>query len=454
MQLRSACLLLLAALVATPAAATSCRRPEYDRDDGRRWFGTSERVFVGELVRTSNMPAGHATDGDVPEAIAVGSDPPSVGGYFRVEESFKGTTDPRPIRIGATLRKGHRYLVFARNEAGELRADGYCAPFALPLDGDDPLRGRARDLLAWLHALPAAGSGGEVHVDLRDDRQNPVAAELRFENPGHAFSLRTDAEGRGRIDAVPDGSYRLVTVAPAGYRYGCIPDCAALAVHDRGLDGYTLRKLPSATLHVRLVDAAGDTLALPAQFDLFREDGTRVGPLGTSSAAYEIGGDARDAERGYVVPGRYRLALVLPAFAVDGTVAKTMRVTRYFDGGHTAAEAPVLDVREGEHVAQFRLPSNLQPIRVRLRFAGDAFHPALRKIALHRLLGREAGAYAEDALYDAGQLNDGPDGLSLRLVPGQALRYSLPGYDIDGERDARVLTPAADAEIELLVRKR
>jgi len=453
MRFRPACL-LLALLVAAPAAATSCRRPAYDRDDGRRWFGASERVFVGELVGTRDMPAAPAPNGAALEAISVGGDAPSVGGYFRVEQSFKGAVDPQPIRIAASLRKGRRYLVFAREEAGELRADGYCTRFVLPLDGDDPLRDEARGLLDALRALPVAGSGGELRVDLRDERQEPVAAELGFASPTHVFSLHTDAQGHGQLDAVPDGSYRLVTTAPTGYRYGCVPECAVLTVRDRGLDEYTLRKLPGATLHVRLVDVAGIALALPAQFDLFREDGTRSGPLGTSSASYEIGGDARDAERGYVVPGRYRLALVLPEFSVDGTLAKTTRVTRRFDGGRAAADAPVLDVSEGDNIAQFHLPTDLQPIRVRLRFAGDAFHPALRTVALHRLIGREAGAYAEDALFDVGQLGDGADGVSLRIVPGQALRYSLPGYDIDGEHDARVLAPTADTEIELLVRKR
>lgn len=244
-----------------------------------------------------------------------------------------------------------------------------------------------------------------------------------------------------------------MTPAPTGHRYGCVPECT-FTVHDRGLDEYALRKLPGATLHVRIVDAAGNALALPAQFDLFSADGTRSGPLGTSSASYEIGGDARDAERGYVVPGRYRLALVLPEFAVDGPVAKTTRVTHRFDGGRALADTPALDVREGDNVAVFRLPPGLKPIHVRLRFAGDAFYPALRTVALHRLVGREAGAYAEEALFDTGQLSDGADEVSLRLVPGQALRYSLPGYDVDGERDTHVFTPAGDAEIELTVRKR
>lgn len=208
MRLRSACLLLLAILAATPAAATSCRRPAYDRDDARRWFGTSERVFVGELVRTGDMPTMHASNIDGLESIVVGGEGPSVGGYFRIEESFKGAVDSRPIRIGATLRTGRRYLVFARAENGELRADGSCTQFVLPLDGDGPLRDAARDLLGGLRALPVAGSGGELHVYLRDERQAAIATELRFENPQHAFTLRTDAQGHGHLDAVPEGVYR------------------------------------------------------------------------------------------------------------------------------------------------------------------------------------------------------------------------------------------------------
>lgn len=125
-----------------------------------------------------------------------------------------------------------------------------------------------------------------------------------------------------------------------------------LAVHDRGLDEYTLRKLPGATLHVRPVDAAGNTIALPAQFDLFREDGTRSGPLGSC-----IGPSAAKQE--------------------------PMPRTRCSTSANWATS-------------------------------------------------RTAGRCA--------------------WCPGQTLRYSLPGYDVDGERDARA--PAADADIELLVRKR
>jgi hypothetical protein len=105
-------------------------------------------------------------------------------------------------------------------------------------------------------------------------------------------------------------------------------------VHDRGLDEYGLRRLPRATLRVQIVDADGHPVALRAQFDLFRADGIRIGPLGSSSASYEIPGDSRDAERGFLVPGRYRLALALPEFLVDGSLAKTTKVAHHFDGGY------------------------------------------------------------------------------------------------------------------------
>ena len=92
---------------------------------------------------------------------------------------------------------------------------------------------------------------------------------------------------------------------------------------------------------------------------------------------------------------------------------------------------------------------------MRLRFAGDAIYPSMRTLGVHLIVGREGGAYGEDVLYDVAQVADGTDGVvSLQLVPGQTLRYSLPGYDIDGERDMRVLAPASDAVIDLRVRKR
>jgi hypothetical protein len=265
--------------------------------------------------------------------------------------------------------------------------------------------------------------------------------------------LHTDAEGEGRLDAIPEGSYWLTTAAPDGYRYGCIPDCADFVVHDRGLDEYGLRRLPRATLRVQIVDADGHPVALRAQFDLFREDGTRIRALGSSASWYEIAGDSRDADRGFVAPGRYRLAIALPRFS-PGRLPAATAIAHHFDSGSVNADAPILTVHDGDNVAQFRLPLALQPARVRLHFSGDPVYPALRRIGVHLLDGRENGAYGEDALYDTAAIDDDTGDATLQVVPGQTLRYSLPGYDIDGERDMRTLAPLADSVIDLHVRRR
>jgi hypothetical protein len=325
--------------------------------------------------------------------------------------------------------------------------------YALPLSATDPLNDEARALLDWLRALPPAGGGGELHIYLRDENQQALSKELRIESPTRSFSLRTDEQGHGRLDAIPEGSYRLTTVAPDGYRYACIADCTEFVVHDRGLDEYALRLLPRASLRVQVVDASGRRAMLRAQFDLFREDGTRIRALGSSASWYEIAGDSRDADRGFVAPGRYRLAIALPRFS-PGRLPAATAIAHHFDSGSVNADAPILTVHDGDNVAQFRLPPALQPARVRLHFSGDPVYPTLRRIGVHLLVGRENGAYGEDALYDTAAIDDDAGDASLQVVPGQTLRYSLPGYDIDGERDMRMLAPVADAVIDLHVRKR
>lgn len=448
-------LLSVISLFAIPAGATSCRRMAYDREDGQRMFGASERVFVGDLVQTRDIapksyPA--ATDGKLDAIVELG-DPPSVAGYFRLVESFKGAIDPQPIRVNEALAPGRRYLVFARRDGDELRADAACVSYALPLSGTDPLNGTARVLLGWLRTLPPAGAGGELHVYLRDKNQRPLSTDLRIESPTRSFSLHTDEEGHGHLDAIPEGSYWLTTSAPDGYRYVCIADCTEFVVHDRGLDEYALRLLPRASLRVQVVDASGHPVTLRAQFDLFRVDGARAGPLGTSASWYEIAGDSRDADRGFAVPGRYRLAIALPRFS-PGRLPTTTAITHHFDSGSANAEAPILTVHDNDNVAQFRLPPALQPAHVRLRFTGDPVYPALRGIGVHLLIGREHGDYGEDALYDIAAIDGDAGDASLQVVPGQTLRYSLPGYDIDGQRDMRLLAPVADTVIDLHVRKR
>jgi len=456
MQFQAACILLATAMISAPASATSCRRIAYDREDGQRLFGSSERVFVGDLVQTREVGQKNysaTSEGKLETIVSLG-DPPSVAGHFRLVESFKGAFDPQPIRINEALVAGRRYLVFARRDGDELRADAQCISYVMPLTGTDPLKSKAQDLLDWLRALPPAGSGGELRVYLRDENQRPLRAELRIESPTHSFSLHTDEEGEGHLDAIPEGHYWLTTAAPGGYRYSCLPDCPNFVVNDRGLDEYALRQLPRGSLRVQIVDADDHPVALRAQFDLFDPDGTRIGPLGSSWTSYEIPGDSRDAGRGFIVPGRYQLALALPEFRVDGGLPTTTKVTHHFDGGVAQDDAPTIEVHDGENMARFHLPVRLQPLQVRLRFAGDPIYPSMRTLGLHLLVGREGGAYGEDMLYDSAQVADGPDGVSLKLVPGQTLRYSLPGYDIDGERDMRVLAPASDAVIDLRVRKR
>lgn len=457
MRFRSACLLLAMAMIAPPSGATSCRRIAYDREDGQRLFGSSERVFVGDLVQTRDVAQKTytaASEGKLETIVGLG-DPPSVAGHFRLVEAFKGAIDPQPIRINEALVSGRRYLVFARRDGDELRADSQCASYVLPLTGADPLKSKAQDLLHWLRALPPAGSGGELRIYLRDENQRPLSTELRIESPTRSFSLHTNEEGEGHLDALPEGDYWLTTAPPGGYRYSCNPDCPSFVVNDRGLDEYGLRRLPRGSLRVQVVDADDRPVALRAQFDLFDPDGMRIGPLGSAWASYEIPGDSLDAERGFLVPGRYRLALVLPEFLVDNGLARTTKVTHHFDGGVAQDDAPTIEVRDGENIARFHLPVRLQPLHVRLRFAGDAIYPSMRTLGVHLIVGREGGAYGEDVLYDIAQVADGTDGVvSLQLVPGQTLRYSLPGYDIDGERDMRVLAPASDTVIDLRVRKR
>lgn len=437
-------MLTMLAAAWSQAGATSCRPPAYDVDDGRRWFGPAERVFIGNLEQVDDPRENENLE------FVLTNPAGSVRGQFRPREVFKGPDGVTSVRVNPSVKPGENYLVFARRDGSELRADGACAFGVVPLADPllEPYKQDIDNLVSWLRTLPPAGSGGELRLYLRDDDRAIADAELRLEGPV-TVSLRTDDEGRAHRDSIPAGTYRLATAAPPGYRHECYPDCTRLVVHDRGLDDYAIKLNPRGRLRVRIVDADDKAVPLIAQFDLYRTDGRRVGRLGSTTSRYEIGNGQDDAAVGFVEPGRYVLALVLPGFSPDGS--RVTILTRHFDLDAGAANAPVVEVHDGDNLAYFHLAATLQPVLMRVRFSGEPVDDALHRVGWNVLAGREKGAYSEPMMYSP---PIGEAALTLRVIPGQTLQYVLYGYDINGLHDTFILQPEQDQDIDLKLRKR
>lgn len=262
--LRSA-LAAAALAAASQASGLSCVPRAYDQAEAMLMFGPAKMVFVGTLVEIAKDKREESWHS-------------SAEGTFAVEQTFKGAPDRRQrVRVNSDTATGFRYLVYANEEKGELRADAACWPQAILFPH------RVTQHLAYLETMPPPGSGGQVSVGLmRLPFQGRVTNfPLELEGGGPKVGLVTDAKGSARQTGVPAGVYRLATTPPPGYRFECYAkSCDALAVHDRGLSLLDIRLVPLAVLKIELRDAAGKPVALRAEFNVYdAASGRLIGPL-------------------------------------------------------------------------------------------------------------------------------------------------------------------------------
>jgi hypothetical protein len=426
---------------ALPALGLSCPPRFYDEAEARTMFGPAKVVFVGTLLRTlkeKRFENWHSSD----------------IGVFTIEQAFKGAPDrPQRVRINADTAPGLRYLVYAIEEKGELRADAACWPRAIPSP-------RNAGQIAYLETLPAPGSGGEVFLGgqglLRKPLDGPVPDfALDFAGTGANFRLVTDKDGKARASGVPAGVYRIATAPPSGYRFDCNygKSCDGLRVHDRGLDEFVVILLPLAVLKVEVRDAHGNLADLRAEFNLYDPcNGRLIGPF-SNYWSYSLINARPFAAVERIVPGEYVLGLVLTTPRLDGNVHKVARQAVVFEhGAPNALAASHITVKPGDNVATFTLPPALKPVRTQLEFVdgGPDFRPGISLIV--------AGTkpYTEEAGYYFWKPSEHPDVSAFWSIPGQTWKIGgLFGSDaIEGGTYGKItVAPVRDGTIRLKVIK-
>lgn len=207
---------LLAAMGGAAAEAVACSCFPPGPPCQAAW--SADAVFSG-TVRSIDPVNGPDADGSSLTTHIVRFDVPRVfrgiaSGPVSVETSDRHTCSYR-------FEKGQAYLVYATRTASGALTASICSRTR-------PLEAAAEDL-AYLSAIPAAGSGGRVFGRIVETGRHPadpfavdygpmegMSVTVRGE-PGARVGL-TDADGRFEIAGLPAGQYVVSTVSPPGFR--------------------------------------------------------------------------------------------------------------------------------------------------------------------------------------------------------------------------------------------
>jgi hypothetical protein len=425
--------ILVLMMSASGAHALSCVRQLYDETEAKRMFGPAKMVFIGtlrEVGESSRREGWHN----------------SVEALFSVEQVFKGEPQAEQrVRINSGNTIGQRYVVYANDQKGELRADEACWPHALQIG--EGIRGH----LDFLNGLAAPGSGGDIALHaLREPFSRPLAgAMLEFEGPRSVLQLRTGEDGAANAVAIPAGVYRLLSKAPPGYRYECsAKSCDEIEVHDRGFSSIALKLNPVATLGIDVRDSGGKRYDLRAEFNVYSAStGQLLGPF-SPSVGYLYINDKPFAAVERIVPGEYVLSLVITETSFDGRLDVVKRRVEVFDNGAAGAEAARrVKVNPGENVYSFVLPDTLKPVRTLIALEGEMRD--LNPLFL-RLLISAGGKYTERANYYLYKPKGHPDEGAFWSLPGQSWQIGAFGFNADGGRHGvATVSPTQDSTVKV-----
>jgi hypothetical protein len=434
----------LAALVAWTmtalgAQALSCAVQRYDETEAKRMFGPAKVVFIGTLREIAGE---RRTDGWHQRVDAV----------FTVERLFKGEPEiDRRVGINAGAVVGQRYLVYANEQEGELRADAACLPRALPM-GD-----RIHAHLDFLNGLAAPGSGGDLVLNaIREPFSMQLGGvSLEFEGQRGIVQLKTDAHGAAKAAALAAGPYRLRTVAPPGYRYECgLKPCDDIEVHDRGFTNVTVVLTPEATLGIGIRDSQGRRYDLRAEFNVYSAStGVLLGQFSPGSAYWRIN-DKPFAAFERIVPGEYVFTLVITETRFDGLFHVKNRQVEVFDSGAANAQsARRVTVKPGENSYVFTLPDTLKPVRTQLVVEGDT--QDLSSLSVSLLTGSSASKHTEQASHYFYKSKGHPDHGAFWSLPGQSWQVSTYMFKMENAQHGAVtVAPTQDAVMKVRLNKR
>ncbi|MEO8670834.1 MAG: hypothetical protein ABI411_05930 [Tahibacter sp.] len=441
------------------AQATHCRRDNYSQMDAQERFGQAEAVFVGTLEKVEDLaepPANRSQEGELERLVVSIDTEPTQMGTFVVLRSFKGRLERRVrIRINAGLPIQRRYLIYARSERGERRADGSCAPDMVRVPED------STEHLKFLKALKAAGSGGDVYISaMREDYSSLEPVTLEFAGNQGGFLIRTEDSRGVRASGIAAGTYRLVTAAPTGYEYRCSPDpdCSALVLRDRGLVNWSVVLHPLSRLDIKAVDATGIPRDVHAQFDLYDASTLeRIGPLPLTSFGYLGHASAEIAASAAIAPGRYVIALVIAEVdSAPNGGRMTKRDSVFSEGAESVNAALPVQINPGDNRWTFTLPIALQPIAARVQWLGkeEAFSPysaAQWSLRTGNSVGEFPGNINFADFIHQPDLSNPP---TLWVIPGQSWHLFTYRFRVEGaDQYGLVIAPRTDSTLRLHVSK-
>lgn len=417
------CALFILGVSSQAALAMSCIAPSDKELDVKTRFGKAKFVFVGKLTGYQSKPR---FDGWHESARAI----------FSVEESFKSSSPSQlVVRINYRQVLDKRYIVYAGEDKGELRADGPCSDQLFAIDDEENTKSHLR----FLAERPAPGSGGGVSIDWEGRKfagDGKPFAGITIELVGKSQTVRlvTDPSGRAKQDGLPEGTYRLTSLPPSGYRFACdVRPCGTFYVHDRGHTALDVRLEPVSSLKVTLADAKGKPVRLRAEFRVFdATTGREIGPL-SGSYSYLYARNSRFAADEQIVPGEYVIGLVIAQVEEPGKSCTPDRRSRViFDGGtEDIQQVRALTVKSGDNFYTFRLPDSLKPIRTQLAFSGAKdLDPSFVELELmgSDVCGNQSVRFAFE------RPRDNPDRLVFWSIPGQSWILSVIGHNIEGQR--------------------
>jgi 5-hydroxyisourate hydrolase-like protein (transthyretin family) len=357
--LLAALALALPALLAREARACSCAG---DRAPCQEYW-QADAVFVGEVVGESKLTLEEDSYKNTMRLVRLAVEQPLRGVEAAEVEVATGWGGGD---CGYQFQRGVRYVVYAdRGEKDGRLYTGICMRTRPLAEADEDL--------AFVRGLGASAPTGTLFGEVR--RRNyywkegepvfkPVAdAELTVEGADASRDLKTDAEGRFRVEGLAPGKYRVTMKVPPGLFYETgggekrtIVSEVELAARGCAQAEFYLQS--DTRVSGRVLEASGKPAANLA-----------VQMRGAPSDARNINNflyAKTDAEGRFefkaVAPGEYLLGVRLL-----GSLGQPLPYPRtYFPGTPSRETAGVVKVKEGEHLGdlEMRLPAPLEEYEV------------------------------------------------------------------------------------------
>lgn len=388
------------------AYAFSCAPPQHDMDSVRERLVSTESVVLGRVEATgktvwindwgraslATVSVERVFRGDMPRTLELFINSNITVGQRVIFYVHKESTEEAKQRA--------RWVSFAQkppsanpeySEQPQLRADSVCSHAHVLADSDD-----GRSHLKHLAALPPVGSGGSLRlrIEARNGadwsewsgvRQALQPVPISISANSTTYSGRIDDKGEVRFDNIPSGRYALQLPKVDGFTLKCTSypsmGCGSLEVKDQALHRYNAYYDPNAAVEIKLLSADGHPVDAVANFRL-----TRVGvkverkqrdvlfqapSTVVFSNALLLIAEGHLRRHAAVLPGQFSLELLLndmePAPPTEATGYAPFKSIR--NESIRTAKTNLLDLRPGNNVIEFKLPSKLTPKTITVKFS-------------------------------------------------------------------------------------